>query len=120
MRKISIKTNNVSKIIRYRNLKYYHVDRFCDELCNVNWFQNIDLNDVHQLSSTWEKQFLEVLDRHAPLKARKVCNSYAPYIDNQLKRKMFLRDSYKKDTQTTKILMTGRPTKNLKTRLIST
>ena len=96
MRKISIKTNNVSKNIRYRNLKYYHVDRFCDELRNVNWFQNIDLNDVHQLSSTWEKQFLEVLDRHAPLKARKFRNSYAPYIDNQLKRKMFLRDSYKK------------------------
>ena len=96
MRKISIKTNNVSKNIRYRNLKHYHVDRFCDELRNVNWFQNIDLNDVHQLPSTWEKQFLEVLDRHAPLKARKVRNSYAPYIDNQLKRKMFLRDSYKK------------------------
>ena len=33
---------------------------------------------------------------HTPLKARKVCNSYAPYIDNQLKCKMFLRDSYKK------------------------
>ena len=52
--------------------------------------------EIALLSSAWEKQFLEVLDRHAPLRARKVCNSYAPYIDNQLRRNTFLRDSYKK------------------------
>ena len=85
-------------------MKHYHVDYFWDELHKVNWFQNTDVNDVHQLSSVWEKEFLEVLDRHALLKARKFCNSHSPYIDNQFKLKMFLPDSYmyKKDTQKTK------------------
>ena len=120
MRKISNKTYNVSKNIRYLNLKHYHVDRFCDELRNVNWFQNTDLNDVHQLSSAWEKQFLEVLDRHALLKARKIRNSYAPYIDNQLKRKIFLRDSYKTRYTDNKNIDYWNAYRNLKMRLIST
>ena len=33
---------------------------------------------------------------HAPIRQRKVGNFYVPYIDMDLKHKMFLRDFYKK------------------------
>ena len=48
------------------------------------------------MSLQWEREFIRVLDNHTPIRQRKVRNSYAPYIDMDLKHKMFLRDFYKK------------------------
>ena len=48
------------------------------------------------------KEFIRVLDKHAPIRQRKVRNSYAPYIDKELKHKMFMRDFYKKRFSKTK------------------
>ena len=47
------------------------------------------------------KQFTSILDKHFPYMAFetwhwKVKNSYAPYIDKELRHKMFQRDLYKK------------------------
>ena len=44
------------------------------------------------MSLQWEREFIRVLDNHAPIRQRKVRNSYAPYIDRDLKHKMLLRD----------------------------
>ena len=54
------------------------------------------------MSLEWEKEFIRVLDKHAPIRQRKVRNSYAPYIDKELKHKMFMRDLYKKRFSKTK------------------
>ena len=48
------------------------------------------------MSLDWEKRFLSVLDKHAPFCQRKVRNCHAPYIDKDLRHKMFLRDLHKK------------------------
>ena len=42
------------------------------------------------------------MDRHAPIHQRKVRNNYAPHINSDLRRKMFLRDYYKKKHRFTK------------------
>ena len=39
---------------------------------------------------------------HAPLRQHKVRNTYAPYIDHELRHKMFLRDFHKKQFNKTK------------------
>ena len=54
------------------------------------------------MSLEWEKEFIRVLDKHAPIRQRRVRNSYAPYIDKELKHKMFMRDFYKKRFSKTK------------------
>ena len=41
-------------------------------------------------------QFTEILDQIAPFKLRKVKNTYASFIDKDLRQKMLLRDLYKK------------------------
>ena len=48
------------------------------------------------MSHDWEKRFLSVLDKHAPFCQRKVRDCHAPYIDKDLRHKMFLRDLHKK------------------------
>ena len=54
------------------------------------------------MSLQWEREFIRVLDNHAPIRQRKVQNSYAPYIDRDLKHNMFLRDFYKQRFNKTK------------------
>ena len=54
------------------------------------------------MSLQWEKEFIRVLANHAPIRQCRVRNSYAPYIDMDLKYKMFLRDFYKKRFNKTK------------------
>ena len=63
---------------------------------SIKWDKIINLDDLHQCSREWERNFVNILDKHAPFKHRKVRNNYALYIDHELRQKMFLRDLYKK------------------------
>ena len=54
------------------------------------------------MSSEFQNCFVTILDKHAPLRQHKVRNTYAPYIDHELRHKMFLRDFYKKQFNKTK------------------
>ena len=56
----------------------------------------MNIVDVDLMSLEWERLFLKILDRHAPIRQRKVRNNYVPHINSELRRKMFLRDYYKK------------------------
>ena len=96
VRKVSSRINREPKIIKSRQLKNYDSTKFRKELQQVDWESIIELNDVNAMSSEWEKEFIRVLDKHASIRQRKVRNSYAPYIDKELKHKMFMRDFYKK------------------------
>ena len=78
--------------------------RFIKELQTVDWESIFQINDVDIMSEQWEREFICVLDNHAPICQRKVRNSYAPYIDRDLKHKMFLRDFHKKRVKKTKNL----------------
>ena len=102
VRKVSSRINREPKITKSRQLKNYDPAKFRKELQQVDWESIIELNDVNAMSLEWEKEFIRVLDKHAPIRQRKVRNSYAPYIDKELKHKMFMRDFYKKRFSKTK------------------
>ena len=63
---------------------------------NTDWTRILGLKDIHQCSREWERKFVDLLNKHAPFKHRNVRNTYAPYIDNELRQKMFRRDLFKK------------------------
>ena len=96
MRKISGNRNKAPKIIRSRNLKYYNKEAFRKDLANADWESIIKVPDVNIMYAEWEKLFINILDKHAPIRQRKVRNKYSPHINAELKRTMFLRDFYKK------------------------
>ena len=102
VRKVSSRINREPKIIKSRQLKNYDPTKFRKELQQVDWESIIELNDVNAMSLEWEKEFIRVLDKHGPIRKRKVRDSYAPYIDKKLKHKMFMRDLYKKRFSKTK------------------
>ena len=96
MCKILSKVKKEPKHIRYHSLKHYDPICFREEHMSIKWDKTINLDDLHQCSCEWERNFVNILDKHAPFKHRKVRNNYAPYIDYELRQKMFLRNLYKK------------------------
>ena len=59
---------------------------------NTDWTRILGLKGIHQCLREWERKFVDHLNKHAPFKHRNVRNTYAPYIDNELRQKMFRRD----------------------------
>ena len=74
---------------------------------SIKWDEIINLDDLHQCSREWERNFVNILDKHAPFKHRNVRNNYTPYIDHELRQKMFLGDLYKKKHSNMGALMAG-------------
>ena len=48
------------------------------------------MDDPDLMTEKWLDQFTEILDQIAPFRQRKVKNSYAPFIDKELKGCSFL------------------------------
>ena len=96
MRKISCKTNNAPKIINSRQLKNYNNNLFKKDLANADWESIMEIKNIHDMFFEWEKLFVSILDKHAPIRQHKVRNKYAPHINAELKRKMTQRDFYKR------------------------
>ena len=96
MRKITTVTRKEPKLIKYRSLKHHNPIKFGEDLLNTDWTRILGLKDIHQCSREWERKSVDLLNKHAPFKHRNVRNTYAPYIDNELKQKMFCGDLFKK------------------------
>ena len=102
IRKVLSRVNQEPKIIKSSQLKNYDPVKFCRDLGKVNWDLILKQDSVRALSSEFENYFVTILDKHAPLRHYKVRNTYAPYIDHELRHKMFLHDFYKKEFNETK------------------
>ena len=102
IQKVSSRVDREPKIIKSRQLKNYDPVKICRDLEKVNWDLILKQDSVHAMSSEFENCFVTILDKHAPLRQHKVRNTYAPYIDHELRHKMFLRDFYKKQFNKTK------------------
>ena len=102
MRQISGNLKKEPKILRSRQLKYYKPESVREDLATADWESLMEIENVSQMSLEWKRLFLKILDRHAPIRQRKVRNNYSPHINTKLRRKMFLRDYYKKKHRYTK------------------
>ena len=96
IRKISGSMRKEPKVINCRNTKNYTPDLFRKALTEASWDHILVLDGPHDISEKWRHQFTEILDQIVPFKLRKVKNTYAPFIDKDLRQKMLLRDIYKK------------------------
>lgn len=93
-RKISI-PHNKPKVIRTRQYKHYNAENFRHDL-GVIFQEQLDMSDPNILWNDWKTKFLAIADAHAPLVTRKVRSEYAPWLTNEIKNKIYLRDSLKK------------------------
>ena len=65
--------------IMYRVYKNFDQEIFSQELCT-----NLSSQTVHGYTS-FEENFLGVLNKHAPLKKKILCTNHAPYVTKALK-----------------------------------
>ena len=93
--KISLPRNK-PKMVESRNLKNYNVNYFNDHLShllnNLPWNQN----DRDQLWDQFRNIFNHVSNIYAPVKTRKVRNTYSPWLTTNIRCEMNKRDYLKK------------------------
>lgn len=85
----------------YRSFKNFDNEAFIQDLEKVN-FEDITNteHDVNNMYINFEKEFIAVVDKHAPIKKRKPCQKPAPFINKELRsviyKKRQLHNKYKK------------------------
>ena len=56
-------------MIEYRDFKYFDVETFEKDLQLLNSLNLECYNDVNNAWLIWKRNFMEIIDRHAPLKS---------------------------------------------------
>jgi hypothetical protein len=84
-----------------RSYKYYQPKRFENELAQIPWQDILWVDDVNEKVAQFNLNFLDVLEKHAPCKTRKIKYCSTPFIDQRLNELMFKRDKIHKVAQQT-------------------
>ena len=83
------------RIIEIRSMKKFRKEQYLSDLKQQNW-ADINLNsDPNEMWSKWKSLLMECIDRHAPLRQKRVGNKRSPWITSQLQREMRKRDYLK-------------------------
>ena len=95
VRRLSIPRQN-PRILEKRCFKDFEDDLFVADLGNQPWNSISLIDDPNDMLHIWSRLFLEVLDKHAPIRRKRVRNAVSPWLSPHIKRLMFERDVLKK------------------------
>ena len=70
--------SNTHQTITYRSFKNFDENKFISELQEVPWETIEYFNGVDEIVEVWNKMFLEVVNKHAPLKSHRIKRKYQP------------------------------------------
>ena len=90
------------KIITTRSFKKFDNEEFLKDIEQRQWGAISLFSDPNGMWEFWKNQFLDFIDKHAPLKMKRVGNKKSPWITNELVRKMRKRDFLKKKAEQSK------------------
>lgn len=80
------------KIIESRQFKTFDCDAFIEDIKETPFHFASLLDDPNEMWDVWKSLFLEVINKHAPMRKRKVKSKSSPWITAELRRKMRKRD----------------------------
>ena len=81
-----------------RNLKYFVAEHFIHDLSNMPWEDIENIDNPNVAWKFWESNFKTVLDRHAPIRHKRVKRSSIPWLNSDIKQMMRNRDFHKKQS----------------------
>eukprot|EP00794_Sanderia_malayensis_P016541 gene16541-18216_t len=85
------------KIIKTRKMKNFNVEAFLADVSGMCWEQMLTgTDDIDVLVSSWSSLFSLIIEKHAPMTVMRVSEKYCPWIDQDLKKLMQIRDKLKK------------------------
>ena len=79
----------------YRNFKNFSSESFRSDLCSQDWERIKAINNPNQMGEAWKCTFLQVLERYAPLRTKRIRNHNLPWITAEIKTRMRERDVLK-------------------------
>ena len=77
-RKLSINFRKGHTSVMYRNFKTFNRAKFRNDIYNENWeFLDSGL-DPNQMWTEWKTKFLQIVDKHAPIRTKRVTSKSGP------------------------------------------
>ena len=87
---------NGPRVIETRHFKHFDKGKFLCDLDQLSW-ANVDLySDPNDMWREWKEMFLGCVDKHAPLKLKRVRRKRSPWITSEGLCKIRKRDFLKK------------------------
>lgn len=83
------------KMITRRDLKSFKEEAFVNEVAETVWDDVYTAADTNEKSQLFEREFSNVLDKHAPFKTFRVTRPPSPWLTQEIKQQMDNRDRYK-------------------------
>lgn len=81
--------------IKYRSYKHFNEQAFQEDLAKVPFSTLDTITDPNEALETWQCMFLEVVNKHAPLKEKRVKHPKQPeWIDDDILEAMATRDKF--------------------------
>ena len=76
--------------VEYRNFKNFNAESFLSDLYILLWTEIDNKENVDAMWECWKSLFVQVLDKHAPLKTRRVRKrGSVPWINKDVRKKLF-------------------------------
>jgi hypothetical protein len=90
---ISILNKKHHKKVEFRNLKYFNAENFQADLRSQEWELLDNQSCVDKMWDRWKTLFITVLDKHAPIRKKRVKNKPSvPWLTNTIKKQIRERD----------------------------
>ncbi len=86
-----------------RSYKNYESNRLLADLQQVPWYEIPLVDDVNEMLALFNERFLDVLEKHAPVKTVKIKNRRCPFVNTEIRELMKHRDSILKVARCTKL-----------------
>ncbi|CAB4024314.1 Hypothetical predicted protein, partial [Paramuricea clavata] len=90
--------NGRQKIRQVRNFKNFVENDFIRDVSQLPWEMVYQFGDPNLCWQVWKSLLLDALNRHAPLRHKRIRNNPVPWINPQIKELMRKRDYHKKKT----------------------
>ena len=102
-RKISIPTFSKGvNLMTYRQFKHFNSANFYADILAQPWDDIKQLYDSNDMWRRWKELFLNVCEKHAPMKTKRTRDSKSPWITAILKKRVNFRDCLKRKAIKTK------------------
>ncbi|VDI73723.1 Hypothetical predicted protein [Mytilus galloprovincialis] len=83
------------KQIRYRCFKNFNENKFLEDLNKTNFAQIEQISDIQSATDMWYKLFLSVINRHAPVKVKRIKHIRQPdWLTDEIKDAQNKRNYY--------------------------
>ena len=88
-------TSQSETFVSFRKSRNVDLEAFRSDLRNQNWKKVKEFSDINDAVSEWEKLLLEVVNKHMPLKTRRVRKKPSPWMNSEILTLMKQRDKAK-------------------------